>query len=185
MPDSADLSILLERVRSGDAEAAERLFEVTYQELRELARRRLRGARRNTLLDTTGLVHEWYVRFSGVRGLRLEDRKQFLRYAGRAMHNIIVDFARRRSADRRGGPAERETLEPEQLAASRADEKVLGVHRALEELSGLSPRMAEVVSLRYFAGLTDAEIGEALDVTDRTARRDWEKARLWLAKALG
>ncbi|MBS2026071.1 MAG: sigma-70 family RNA polymerase sigma factor [Deltaproteobacteria bacterium] len=184
LADPADVTDLLVRVRAGDPRSAEQLFQATYEDLRDLARQRLRNARRNTLLDTTGLVHEWYVRFAAARHLQLEDRKHFLRYAGRAMRNIIVDFARRRSAERRGGPHERETLGENTPAVDESDEKLLIVHEALDELAKLSPRMAEVVTMRYFAGLTDAEIGEALEVTERTARRDWVKARLWLAKAL-
>jgi RNA polymerase sigma factor (TIGR02999 family) len=182
------LTELIRRVQEGDSEARDALFLATYPELRRLARARLRGGRRNTLLDTTALVHEWYMRFVHTSRLRLEDRAHFMRYAGRAMRAVIIDFARRRAALRRGA-GRREVLaipdaDGDVPGATLGAEQILHVHRALERLEALDPRMAQVVELRYFVGLTEAEIAEALDLTDRTVRRDWEKARLFLAEAL-
>ena len=184
LSEPVDLTLLIRRAQRGDAAAADQLFQCTYEELRGLAHARLRAAHRNTLLDTTALVHEWFVRFAKARGLDLEDRRHFLRYAAHAMRTIIVDFARRRSAGRRGGGVDREPLDPELEAAGEASEEIVRVHEALEELAGLDARMAEVVELRYFGGLSEVEIAAALGVTDRTVRRDWEKARLWLLRAL-
>lgn len=156
----------------------------TYDELRRIASARLRAAGRLTLLDTTGLVHEWYVRFSRANGLGLEDRSHFIRYAARAMRSVIVDHVRRRRAQRRGGGVERLELSADQGGDRGGEEEILRVHDALEDLARLDARLAQVVELRYFAGLTELEIGEALGVTERTVRRDWEKARLLLAEAL-
>ena len=181
--ESPDLTELMHRAQAGDARAAEALFEATYPELHRLARARLRSGGRNTLLDTTSLVHEWYVRFVRTSRVRLEDRAHFMRYAGRAMRTVIVDFARKRRAERRGGGRSPEELIPAAEGAAGA-EQILRVHEALEELEKLEPRMAKVVELRYFVGLSEAEIAAALDLTDRTVRRDWEKARLLLAEAL-
>jgi RNA polymerase sigma factor (TIGR02999 family) len=182
----AELTDLLRRAQRGDAEAADALFAATYRELRRLARARLRGGGRNTLLDTTSLVHESYLRFVGAGSLQLEDRLHFMRYAGRVMRSVIVDFARRRNADRRGGGAAHVplTLEIGDGASAAGEKEILRVHEALEGLAKLDGRMAQVVEMRYFGGMSEAEIAEALGVTDRTVRRDWEKARLWLAEWL-
>lgn len=180
------LTDLLRRARAGDARASEAIVEATYQALRSLARARLRRAERITLLDTTGLVHEWYERFSRTHRLTFEDRNHFLRHSGRVMHSIIVDHVRRRRAERRGGGDARVPLdEPGADEVAAGEQQILAVHGALEELERLDPRVAHVVELRYFAGLTEAAIAEALGVGERTVRRDWEKARAWLALTLG
>lgn len=180
-----ELTDLLRRAQLGDGEAADAVFAATYPELRRLARARLRGTGRHTLLDTTSLVHESYLRFVATRRLGLQDRVQFMRYAGRVMRSVIVDFARRRSALRRGGGALRLhlALEPSEGAGG-GEAEILRVHEALDALAKLDPRMAQVVEMRYFGGMSEAEIAEVLAVTDRTVRRDWEKARLWLAEWL-
>jgi RNA polymerase sigma factor (TIGR02999 family) len=178
MDASVDLTLLLHRAHAGDTAAAEALFQATYPQLRRIAHARLRSHRRQTLLDTTSLVHEWYLRFTRTPGLLLEDRQHFLRYAARAMRTIIVDFARAGGARRRN--------EPEAVVSlpTAAREEILAVHRALSTLSTLDARMADVVELRYYGGLRETEVAEVLGITERTVRRDWEKARLWLARAL-
>lgn len=180
-----DLTGLIHRAAKGDPDAAEQVFAATYRDLVGLARRRLAGGGRNTLLDTTSLVHESYLRFARSGALRVEDRQHFLGWAGRVMRSVIVDMARRRSAARRGGPGGRVTLTTG-LADSREGpaEEILAVHEALDGLAALEPRLARVVELRYFGGLTEPEIAQVLEVTDRTVRRDWEKARLLLREAL-
>jgi RNA polymerase sigma factor (TIGR02999 family) len=183
--EQVNLTDLIHRAQAGDAQAADALFSATYGDLRKLARARLHSGGRNVLLDTTALVHEWYLRFPGARGLRLQDRAHFMRYAGRAMRSVIVDYARERLAARRGGGAPHVDLTlqlGERLAAG--EDAILRVHQALDELQALDPRMAQVVEMRYFGGMSEVEIADALGVTDRTVRRDWEKARLLLAEAL-
>lgn len=179
------LSGLIECARAGDAQAVDALFTDTYRELRKLARERLRGGRRDTLLNTTALVHESYLRLAGAGQLELKDRVHFIAYAGRAMRSVIVDFVRKRRSGRRGGDAGRVTLST-QIAGEivTSEDEILRVHEALEELARFDPRMVQVVEMRYFAGMTEAETAAALSVTDRTVRREWEKARLWLAEAL-
>ncbi|MED5621227.1 ECF-type sigma factor [Ideonella sp. BN130291] len=155
-----------------------------YRQLRILARARLRHGGRQTLLDTTALVHEAYLRMSAA-GLAASERRALLAYAGRTMRSVIVDFARKRQADRRGGSAGRVTLtEGQAPAAPTAAEQVLHVHEALVALEALDERLARVVELRYFVGLSEAEIAQALEVSERTVRRDWEKARLLLQREL-
>lgn len=184
MPQGPSLTELIHRAQSGDREAADSLFEVTYADLRRLARARLRRGGRNTLLDTSSLVHESYLRFAGAGRLQIEDRVHFMRWAGRVMRSVIVDFARRKHASRRGGEAERITLTTQVEPESGGETEILRVHEALDEIAKLDGRMAQVVEMRYFGGMTEAEIAEALGVTERTVRRDWEKARLLLREAL-
>ena len=165
--------------------AVDALFDATYRDLRRLAHGRLRGGSRDTLLDTTALVHETYLRLAKAKEIEFPDRPRFLVYAGRVMRSIIVDFARQRLTDRRGGDAAHVTF-TFQLAdgAVAGEQEILRVHEALNELTKVDERMAKVVEMRYFAGMTEVEIAQALGITDRTVRRDWEHARLFLADAL-
>jgi RNA polymerase sigma factor (TIGR02999 family) len=180
-----DITVLLHRARAGDADALARLFESLYPDLRRIARRRLARDDRGTLLDTTGLVHECYLKLADAGRLQPDDRAHFLAYAATAMRSIVVDFARARRAERRGGGVARESLDSELLATlASGEDEVLGVHDALEELVRIDPRMAHVVEMRYFGGLDDTAIAAALDVAVRTVRRDWAKARLLLAAVL-
>jgi len=167
-------------------ESVQALFPALYSELRRLARSRLASGGRHTLLDTSALVHEAFLRMQRGGGVALNDREHFMAYAATTMRSIVIDFVRRRSADRRGGDAEHVTLDTraaEALGAS--DDEILAVHEALQTLAQVDERLVRVVEMRYFAGLTDLEIGAALGVTDRTVRRDWERARLLLAEMLG
>ena len=137
------------------------------------------------MLDTTSLVHESYLRLAKAGQVAVEDRAHFLRYASCAMRSVIVDLVRQRQAGRRGGDADHVTLTTRAGAGETAGARqILRVHDAIGELARHDARMAQVVEMRYFGGLTEQEIADALDVTDRTVRRDWEKARLWLAEAL-
>ena len=166
-------------------ESVRTLFPSLYNELRRLARSRLSGGGRHTLLDTSALVHEAFMRMQRDGGVTLKDREHFMAYAATTMRSVVIDFVRRRSAGRRGGGAEHVTLDTraaEVLGGS--DEEILAVHSALETLAKVDPRLVRVVEMRYFAGLSDVEIGAALGVTDRTVRRDWERARLLLADML-
>jgi RNA polymerase sigma factor (TIGR02999 family) len=180
-----DLTSLIRRAATGDADAAERLFAATYHDLNRLARRRLAAGGRNTVLDTASLVHESYLRFASAGALRIEDRHHFFGWAGRVMRSVIVDMARRRSAARRGGAHGRVTLTTGLAdGCSGSADEILRVHDALEDLMSLDARLGRVVELRYFGGFTESEIAQVLGVTDRTVRRDWEKARLLLREAL-
>lgn len=184
MPADVDLTGLLRRAEAGDAGAVEVLFATTYRELRRVARAHLRNGGRSAVLDTTAVVHESYLRFAQASGLRFEDRIHFMGYVSRAMRAVIIDFARRQVAARRGGGARHVSLTQGENAPAGGAEDVLRVHDALEALAALDERMARVVELRYFGGLTESEIALTLNVTERTVRRDWEKARCWLGEAL-
>ncbi|MFO1338880.1 MAG: ECF-type sigma factor [Burkholderiaceae bacterium] len=163
------------------------LYADAYRELRRLARARLHGGGRNTVLDTTALVHESYLRLAKHGDIAFEDKLRFMVYAGHVMRSVIIDLVRERQAERRGGDAAHVTLNTqlgESLGAEAGEAEILRVHDALDELSRLDPRMAQVVELRYFAGMTEPEIAQALGVNERTVRRDWQQARLFLAEAL-
>ena len=176
---------LLELMRSGDAAARDALFVSAYQELRRIARGRLRQGGRSTFLDTTSLVHECYLRFVGVGELRAKDRRGFFAYASQVMRSVIVNSVRERQAERRGGDAPQLTLSTELAANLAGDEAtILKVHEALVVLEQADARLAQVAQMRYFGGYTEREIAETLGVTERTVQRDWEKARMILVAAL-
>jgi RNA polymerase sigma factor (TIGR02999 family) len=178
------LTDLIRRAQNGDRHALKSVFDVTYDELRRLARSRLSKGGRGTLLDTSALVHESYLRFANAGQLRIEDRQHFLRYTSHVMRSVVVDLVRGKLAERRGGGAAHVTLSTGIGDGAAAESEILRVHEALEELAALNERMAQVVEMRYFAGLTESEIADALGVTERTVRRDWEKARVLLAETL-
>lgn len=185
MTDAENITTLLERVQNNDRAALDLLFQRFYGELSRLARSRLSASGHHTLLDTSSLVHEAYLRLCGVDGLALNDREHFLAYAATTLRSVIVDVVRKRQAEQRGGGVQHITLNTEvaqQLGGG--DEEILQVHEALTTLAAVDERMVKVVEMRYFAGLTEVEIAVALGVTDRTVRRDWEKARLLLASML-
>jgi RNA polymerase sigma factor (TIGR02999 family) len=180
-----DITLLLGRAREGDKSALDAIFELLHPELRQIAHRRLARHQRDGSANTTALVNECYLRLAPRENLAPADRGHFLAYAATVMRSIIVDAARAAQADRRGGDVQQVTLDTALLEsiANPADE-ILDVHAALEELGRIDPRLVRVVEMRFFAGLGDEEIAQALGLTDRTVRRDWAKARLLLAHTL-
>jgi RNA polymerase sigma factor (TIGR02999 family) len=168
-----------------DEGSTEELFSRLYQELRHLAHSRLRKNEPVTLLDTTSLVHETYLRVVKAGRLDLSGRPQFLAYAAHVMRSIVVDFVRERHAERRGGDQPHLTLDTGAAESVRSPEnEIIRVSDALDELAKLDERLVKVVEMRYFAGLTDEDIALALCVNERTVRRDWQKARMFLSLAL-
>jgi len=181
----SELTILFASARSGDDEALGKIFSSLYPDLKTVARARLRRGARLTMMDTTALVHESFLRFQKLGRVELADRHHFLAYAARVIRAVIVDIVRAEQASRRGGQIAHQTLDTgvaESVAGDQAD--VLAISEALESLEQLDPRLASVVEMRYFAGLTETEIADALGVTERTVRRDWDKARTFLMVAL-
>ncbi|MDP1533511.1 MAG: ECF-type sigma factor [Rubrivivax sp.] len=180
-----DISALIQRVNAGDAGAQDALFSIAYGELRKLAHSRLYQGGRGTCLDTTALVHESYLRFVNGGRLRSDDRRAFFAYASRVMRSVIVDTVRERQALRRGGNLQRVTLETHVAdGLPDGEDDVVKVHEVLDMLAHAEPRLAQVVEMRYFGGYSETEIGLALDITERTVRRDWDKARLLLSVML-
>jgi RNA polymerase sigma factor (TIGR02999 family) len=178
-------SEVLQPAIAPDAPSLAECLPAFYGEMRRLARSRLAGGH-YTLLDTTALVHESFLRLQRVNNLELKDFEHFLAYAASTMRSVVVDYVRQRKAERRGGGAAHEPLEDQTVEPQHpADEEVLSVHDALESLAAVDSRLARVVEMRYFGGFTDVEIGHALNVTDRTVRRDWDRARLLLGGLMG
>jgi len=180
-----DITQLLARAREGDREAFDALFQALYPDLRRIARARLAPHVRGTMLDTSVLVNEAYLKFEQAARLTPTDRTHFLAYAAHVMRSIIVDAARAGRSARRGGDAAHVTLDTgvaESVAGG--EDEIVDVHEALERLAVLEPRLARVVEMRYFGGMKETEIAAALGLTERTVRRDWEKARLLLAAHL-
>lgn len=181
----SEITSLLEAARQGDRGAADRLFALLYSDLRRLAHSRMHKSGHLTSMDTTSLVHESFLRLKGVGALDFPDREHFLAYAARVMRSVVVDLVRSRQAERHGGGAERVTYDEASCdAAQRHDDEVLQVHDALEALARTDARLARVVELRYFGGLTEDEVAATLEVNVRTVQRDWQRARLFLSLAL-
>lgn len=181
----SEITELLKRMGDGDTTARDALYEALYPDLRRLARARLRRSETITLLDTTALVHETYLRLLRAHGVAFPDRGRFFAYASSVMRSIVIDEVRKRHAERRGGEAAHVELDADMAdAAQRDEDHIIRVHDALGELAAMDPRLAQVVEMRYFGGLSEADIADALGINERTVRRDWDKARTLLYSAL-
>ena len=186
LPDSsAEITVWLDAARGGDRQALDRVLGTLYQELHTLARRQLSG-QHNQTLDPTSLVHESYLKLIGANGgARFEDRAHFFAYAASAMRSVVVDYARNRMARKRGGDLKRVAEIPEEAESSlRLDENLLALDAALERLLAVDPKLAKVVEMRYFAGLSEQEIADLMQRSERSVRRDWQKARLFLLASM-
>ncbi|GAB6195474.1 ECF-type sigma factor [Lysobacter xanthus] len=184
MTDNADITLLLDAARDGNREALDRVLGTLYEELHAMARRQLAGQHEQTL-DATALVHEAYLKLIGSHGAQFGDRAHFFAYAATAMRSVVVDHVRQRLAQKRGGGLERVTSIPEDgEGAIRLDEDLLALDGALDKLAAVDPRLAQVVELRYFGGLSELEIAALQDRSERSIRRDWQKARLFLLASL-
>jgi RNA polymerase sigma-70 factor (ECF subfamily) len=174
-----EITRLLISWRHGDQGAADQLFSVLYQELRTLARRQLRGGKDATL-GTTALVHEAYVKLLESSRVDVKDRGHFFALASRVMRQIVVDYARRKSAGKRGGNEPKAELDDNAGASSSTVQELIEVDEALKKLEALDPRMGKLVELRFFGGLSVEETAEILETSERTVKRDWQKARAFL-----
>lgn len=179
-----DVTPLISRMRAGDRQALDALVPLLYDELRRVARRQ-RGERSGETLRTTVLVHEAYLRLAERSALRFADQDHFLAASATVMRHILVDRARMRLAKKRGAGASPETLTGVADPLTEQAEGVLALNDSLERLALLSPRLAEVVELRFFAGFGVDEIARLVGRDARTVKRDWQKARLLLAGMLG
>lgn len=184
-PPAGEVTALLDRLREGDRSALDRVVSELYGELRQLARQRLRSEWGTRAMKTTELVHEAYLRLLGQRRLAVEDRAGFFAAAANTMRRVLVDAARARRRDKRGGGrADVPLEEAEWFADEREAEEMLLLDRALDRLAEIHPRAAQVVVHRYFAGLDLEESAALLGVSTKTVRRDWIAARAWLRKEL-
>jgi RNA polymerase sigma factor (TIGR02999 family) len=175
---------ILTELRSGKHESLDRLVPLVYEELRVIAHRQLAAMGRIGTLQTTALVHEAYLKLVDQSRAKLNDRAHFLAVASIAMRHVLVDRAKARAALKRGGDQRRITLDEEEIAVDDQPEALLQLHEALNQLAVLQPRLARVVECRFFGGLSEEEIAQALDITVRTVQRDWVKARMLLRRAL-
>jgi RNA polymerase sigma factor (TIGR02999 family) len=173
-----------EAPRAARQKRIERLVEEHYADLRRIAHARLFASGQKTLLQTSDLVSETYLRLAAASGFDPRDKEHFLAYAARTIRSIIVDYVRGRSAQRRGGDVEHVTLVTEIVEAPVGEDEILRIDAALEELRQLDEQLARVVEMRFFAGLSEQEVAAAFGVTDRTIRRQWDKARRVLATVL-
>jgi len=172
-----DVTAILLEARAGERDALDRLFPLVYDELRGVARRRLAAERSDHTLSTTALVHETYVKLVDQTRVEWKDRAHFFAVAARAMRRILLDHARRHATAKRGSGRTRVPLDGVGLSIHERAEALIELDQALERLSQLDGRLGAVVEYRFFGGLTEQETAAALDVTPRTVRRDWVKAR--------
>ena len=179
-----EITGLLTAWRGGDKEALDRLFGIVYRELKSLARRQIHWSPGAASLNTTGLVHETYLRLADRSGASVHDRHHFMALASKAMRHVLIDRARRRRAAKRGDSAG-EPLSGDGPAVEVDFLELLAVHDALERLEAADPRLGQLVELRYFGGLSDEEAAAVLGTSTRTVRRDWQKARAFLYGILG
>lgn len=177
-----DMTKLLEAANRGDQQAAAELLPLVYQELRRLAAAKMAHEKPGQTLDATGLVHEAYLKLVGDRGY--SDRHHFFRVAAEAMRQILVDRARKRKRIRHGGEYERVSLSEAASVVELPDDDLLALDEALRRFSELDPPKAELVKLRYFAGLTEQDAADALGISRATASRYWAFARAWLIHAM-
>ena len=175
---------MLRAVREGDPQALDHLMAEVYAPLQAIARKRLRSGGRSVTLDTGALVHETYLRLFRSAMPLWRDRRHFYCVAAAAMRQIVVDHARRRAAAKRGGGKVMVELDSSNAAALDPVVEILALDEALAHLAQLSPRLAQIVELRYFGGLSVEEVARVLEVSEPTVRRDWRKARALLFHAL-
>jgi RNA polymerase sigma factor (TIGR02999 family) len=174
----------LDAIERGDPQAADELLRTVYTELRRLAARKLAGEKPGQTLQATELVHEAYLKLTAGQPRLFNGRSHFLAAAAEAMRRILIDRARRRKSQRGGGNCLRVEFREAELAMQEEDDQLLALNEALEKLAQTDPLKARVVQLRYFAGLTHAQVADVLDVSEPTSKRHWIYARAWLFRAI-
>ncbi|MEF8940660.1 MAG: sigma-70 family RNA polymerase sigma factor [Salinivenus sp.] len=179
-----EITELLKAHTAGDSDALNDLFPLVYDELRRMAHRRMRGERAGHTLGTTALVHEAYLELVDLTRVDWQDRSHFFAISAQVMRNVLVDYAVKRTAEKRGGNRDRVPLREEDAVHEVNLADVLAVHQALKRLEEIDERQARVVECRFFGGLTIDETSEALDVSPATVGRDWRVARAWLNREL-
>jgi RNA polymerase sigma factor (TIGR02999 family) len=183
---SREVTLLLRSTQAMDPERIGRLFALVHDELRSIARRHMQGERSSHTLQATALVNEAYLKLVGASNpLPWESRERFYAAAAEAMRRILLDHAKGRAREKRGGHLERLPLDAIELVDRDDPQQVIQIDDALTRLEAQDPRMAQLVKLRFYAGLTEAEVAATLGVSDRHVRREWTVARAWLQRALG
>jgi RNA polymerase sigma factor (TIGR02999 family) len=179
-----EITQILEAWRDGEENAAERLFPLVYDELRRQAKAFLNRERVDHTLQPTALVHEAYLKMAGQSQLSVENRVHFYAVAACVMRRILVDHARQYNAQKRGGSAPRFSIENIDILPEQSAGDLLELNEALQKLEAIDERKCRVVDMRFFGGLKEGEIAEALGVAEKTVRRDWQFAKLWLYREL-
>jgi len=183
--ESSDVTALLVRLSNGEEAALDRLLPAVYDELRRIAHNQLRGERADHTLRTTELVHEAYEKLVEHNAVDWQDRQHFFAVAARAMRQVLVDHARKKTAAKRGGDAPEMPLDDVTLLQETKTEDLIALDDALNRLAAQDERAAKVVECRFFGGYTIAETADVLDVSRSTVKRDWRGARAWLNRELG
>jgi RNA polymerase sigma factor (TIGR02999 family) len=178
-----DITRLLAAAGDGSSEAMDEVFEVVYPRLKEIARARRRGWQGSHTMNTTGLIHEAYLKVAGGAS-RFENRGHFFATTARAMRQVLINYAEKRSAKKRGGAASEVTLYEHDAVTDDAMDELLALNDALQKLEKLSERQAKVVECLFFAGLNIPETAEALEISPATVKRDWATARAWLYREM-
>lgn len=185
MPDGSDITQLLRQLRTGGSEAAGKLFPLIYGELRHIANVQMARERRGHTLQATAVVHEAYMRMAGGQKIEWNDRAHFFAFAARTMRQVLMDYARQRKAGKRGGEgAHKVNLESELLIGDDRLEDVIALDDLLNRLAAMDPDQARIVELRFFGGLTVEETAEAMGISPRTVKREWQMAKAWLDREL-
>jgi RNA polymerase sigma factor (TIGR02999 family) len=182
---SHNITHFLKEWSAGDRRALDRLTPLVYEELRHHAAHYLRRERRGHTLQTTALIHEAYLRLIDAKDVNWQSRAHFFAIAANLMRRVLVDHARRRDADKRGGSQVRVQLDEALAIAPETDVDVLAIDEALNRLAAIDPQQARVVELRFFSGLSVEETAAALGVSPKTVKRDWSVARAWLRREIG
>lgn len=182
--DATDITRMLDAARGGDSDANEELFASVYPRLRQIAKQRRRGWRGDDTMDTTALVHEAYLKIAARPDAEYQSRGHFFAVAATAMRQILINYAEKKSAAKRGGGASQVTLRDGDIVADAAVDDLLALNEALKKLEELSARQAGVVECLFFAGYGVAETAEALDISPATVKRDWAAARAWLYREM-
>ena len=181
----AEITVLLKAWGEGNPDALNQLSKIVYNELRLMARRHMKNERPGNTLQTTALVHEVYLRLIDVTKVEWQQRAQFFAMAAQMMRRILVDSARAKASHKRGAGAVHLNLDETAVIGPEPDGSLVALDDALVAFAKVAPRQAKVVELRFFGGLTEDEIVEVLKISPRTVQRDWEFARVWLARELG
>lgn len=182
--DSAQITELLQAHASGESGALDRLIPLVYDEMQEMAHRRLLGEREGHTLSTTALVHEAYLKLVDFNRINWQNRSHFFGIASQVMRNILVDYAVKRQAQKRGGKQQRVTLGEADAVTEMNIHDLLSLHNALKRLEQIDERQVRVVECRFFGGLTIEETAKALSISTPTVSRDWKMARAWLNREL-
>lgn len=175
--------ILIEIEEESHSEAFDYLFPILYDKIKELASSQLNREYDLITIQPTELVHELYIKLVDQSRVPLKSKKQFYRIASYCMRQILIDHARRKKADKRGGANFDITLHPEQIAAGEHEENILAIDELLVELRVFDERAADIVEMKFFSGISTSQIAEILEISEKTVKRDWAKAKLWIYSA--